>query len=261
MRSPAFTFRVVLAALWLQFKLLRAEGILFVVVIPPVVYTILLVLIIQRAGRVDLAPYAVIGPAFLGAWASAVNFSGGVVTEDRWTGTLELLFIAPAGAWLVFLGRVIGTSLLSLIAVVETVLVAGLLGIRLDVRDPILFAVAVGASVVSLAGVGLITAATFVLARETRMFTNVLTFPLILLSGAAFPIALLPEPAQWLSHVIAPKWGAELLRTSVGSAGTDAAGALAMMAVLTAAYVLVGRRVFGVVERRVRADGSLASYE
>lgn len=261
MRDPGFTLRVILAAIRLQFALLRLEGVLFVVVIPPVVYTILLILVIQYAGRTDLAPYAVIGPAFLGAWASAVNFSGGVVTEDRWNGTLELLFITPAGAWLVFLGRVTGTSMLSLIAVVESVLVARLLGVTLDVRDPLLFTVAVGASVVSLAGVGLIAAATFVLARETRMFTNVLTFPLVLLSGAAFPIALLPEPAQWLSHVVAPKWGAELLRSSVGAAGTDVAGALGMMGLLTVAYVLLGRRVFGVVERRVRADGSISSYE
>jgi len=261
MGGPAFALRVIVTALRLQLALLRIEGILFVVVIGPVVYTILLVLVIQHAGRTDLAPYAVIGPAFLGAWSTAISISGNVVTEDRGAGTFELLFTAPAGAWLVFLGRVIGTSLLSLIAVVETVLVARLLGVTLELRDPTLFAVALSASLAAVAGVGLITAGTFVLARSSRLFTNVLTFPLVILSGAAFPIALLPEPAQWLSNLVALKWGADLLHAAVGSREANVAVALPMMALLTASYVLIGRGVFRVVERRVRADGSLASYE
>ena len=261
MRSPRFTLRVLAIAVWLQFKLLRLEGIIFTVVVPPVLYTIVLVLVVQHAGRTDLAAYAVLGPAVLGAWGVAVGTSGHVVTEDRWNGTLELVLIAPGGGWLVFFGRVLATSVVSLIAIAETIAVARLMGMSLDIRDPGLFAVAVAATVVSVAAAGLITAATYVLARETRLFTNVLAFPLIMLSGAAFPIALLPEPGQWLSEIISLKWGAQLLRAAVGAEEPNVAVALVMMGVLTAAYVIIGRAVFSVVERRVRYTGTLSSYD
>lgn len=231
------------------------------VVIPPLFWTIFLVLLVKYTGRTDLAAYALLGPALIGAWGAALGISGNVVSQDRWEGTLELVFTSPAGAWLVFLGRVIATSSLALLSLVETVIIAAFLGVTVDLRDPVLLLVSLVAILVSLGGVGLITAGWFVLARDTRLYTNLLPIPLLILSGAAFPVALLPQPAEWLSHFVAAKWGAQLLRASVGAESVEPLVPLASMALLTVAYVAVGRRVFSIVERRVRADGSLSSYE
>lgn len=261
MRRLAFTLRVLWAAIWLQYKLLYGEGVLMTLVFPPLVYTLFMVLLIRYVNRPELAPYAIIGPAFLGAWGAAIQFSGTVVSQDRWSGTLELVFTSPAGAWLVFFGRVLFTSLLSLIAVAETVLFAGLLGVRLELHDPGMLAVALMASLGSLAAAGLVTASTFVLANSLRLFTNLMVFPLMILSGAAFPIEELPELLRPLSDLISLKWGAQILRASVGIGQVDLTVALAMMAVLTVGYVALGRAVFQVVDRRVRADGSLSSDE
>lgn len=257
----AFTLRVVWASLWLQYKLLHLEGVIMTLVLPPVAHTLFMVLLIRHLGRPELAAYAIMGAAFLGAWGAAVQFAGSAIAQDRWTGTLELVFSSPAGAWLVIFGRVLFTSVLSLLAVAETVILARLMGLQLDVREPVLLAVALAASLGSLAAAGLVAASTFVLSSNLRLFTNLMVFPLVILSGAAFPIAVLPEPIRPLSEVISLKWGAELLRASVGAGEVNVTLALTMMALLTVAYIGLARAVFQVVDQRVRADGSLSSDE
>lgn len=261
MRRFAFTLRVVWISLWLQYKLLYLEGVIMWLVLPPVAHTLFMVMLIRHLGRPELAPYAILGAAFLGAWGAAVNSAGTAVAQDRWSGTLELVFSSPAGAWLVIFGRVLFTSALSLFAVAETVILASLMGLHLDVRDPALLVVALVASLGSLAAAGLVTASTFVLSGNMRLFTNLMVFPLVIFSGAAFPIEVLPQFLRPISEVISLKWGAELLRASVGVGEVNVMLALTMMALLSIAYLALGRAAFQVVDRRVRADGSLSSDE
>jgi ABC-2 type transport system permease protein len=260
-RRLTFALRVIWVSLWLQYKLLYIEGVIMSLVLPPVAHTTFMVLLIRHLGRPELAPYAIIGAAFLGAWSAAVNSAGSAVAQDRWAGTLELVFSSPAGAWLVTFGRVLFTSVLSLFVVVETALLATLMGLQLELRDPVLLAVALLASLGSVAAAGLVTASTFVLTSNLRLFTNLMVFPLVALSGAAFPIDVLPQLLRPVSDLISLKWGAELLRASVGVGQPNVTLALMMMAFLTIAYIALGRAVFGIVDRRVRADGSLASDE
>jgi ABC-2 type transport system permease protein len=260
-RGVAFALRVVWINLWLQFKLLYIEGVIMTVVLPPVAHTTFMVLLIRHLDRPELAPYAVIGAAFLGAWGAAVNSAGTAVAQDRWTGTLELVFSSPAGAWLAMFGRVLFTSVLALAAVAETVILGRLLGLQLDVRDPVLLVAALVASLGSLAAAGLVAGSTFVLSGNMRLFTNLMVFPLVILSGAAFPIEVLPQVLRPISEIISLKWGADLLRASVGVGDVNVTLALTMMGLLTVAYIALGRAVFQVVDRRVRADGSLSSDE
>lgn len=257
----ARAIRVLLASLALQFRLMRLEGIVFTIVVPPVLYAVVLVLVMQHAGRSDLAAYAVIGPAVLGSWGTAIGISGHVVTEDRWTGTLELILTAPGGGWLVILGRVMGTAVFSLVAVAESLVVGQALGMPVTVRDVPLFVVAVAACVASVGAFGLILAALYMFVRSARLFTNVLAFPLIILSGAAFPIELLPAAGQALSDVVSLKWGAQLLRAAVGAGEASVASGIVMISLLTGAYLAIGRVLFAFIERRVRVTGTLSSYD
>jgi len=252
--------RVVGEAFRAQLTVGRDPGFILGAVITPPLYTVVFVLIAQYVGRHDLAPFAVLGPALMGLWWSALLTSGEVVTDERWAGTLELLVAAPAPAELVIVGRVLASALLSLVAVPETLAVAAALGMPIGVADPVLFAAALSALALSGVTVGLIMASTFVLARSTRLFQNVLAFPFYIVSGVAFPVAVLPAWLQPLGSVVALSWGAELLRGSVGTTAVNVPVAFAAIAVLTVAYAVVGHRLFVAIERRVRLDGTLASY-
>lgn len=261
MRRLAFALRVIRISLWLQVKLLYGEGVIMSLVVPPLTHTLVMVLLIRQLDRPDLAPYAVIGPAFLGSWNVVINFAGTAVAAERWAGTLELTFSTPAGAWLVILGRVLFTAVLSLFTVVESVIFARLFGVELAIDQPLLFALVLAVSLGSLAAVGLVTASTFVLANSIRLFTNLLVFPLLIFSGAAFPVEILPEIIRPISEVISLKWSTEMLRASAGAGEANVTLGLTMVGILTVAYLAVARGVFRVVEQRVRADGSLTSEE
>lgn len=218
------------------------------------------ILMAQYLGRPDLAPYVVIAPMLSGLWGTAMTASGDAVATERGEGTLELLIAAPAPSALVAIGRVIATTLQSLIAIPLTLGIAAILGVPLRIAEPLVFIVGVLALVVSTVGVGLVFAGLFVLARSTSLFTTVINWPLWILGGIAFPIATLPGAVQPLSALVALSWAGELLRASANGVGPAWWVALAAVLVLAAAYFAVAARLFVGVERRVRANGSLASF-
>jgi len=218
------------------------------------------ILMARYLGRTDLAAFVVLAPILTGLWGSAMTSSGESISTERDEGTLELLIAAPAPAALVTLGRAIATTIESLIAIPITLVVAALLGVPLPIAEPLLFAVGLAALVFATMAVGLIFAGIFVLARTTTVFQNVLNWPLWILSGTAFPIALLPGLVQPFSALVALAWAAAVLRgaaTGIGSSWWLGLGAVVALGIL---YVAIAARLFVAVERRVRVDGSLASF-
>lgn len=218
------------------------------------------ILMARYLGREDLAAYVVVAPMLTGLWGAAMTASGDSISTERGEGTLELLVAAPAPAALVALGRVIATTLQSLIAIPLTLGVAALLGVTLGIADPGRFVMAILALMLSAGAIGFLFAAMFVLARSTNLFTNVINWPLWILGATAFPVAALPETVRWLSPLVALSWAGASLRGAAEGAG-DAwwAGILAVV-VLSIAYSAIGALLYRVVVRRVRADGSLSSF-
>lgn len=218
------------------------------------------ILMARHLGRLDLAPYVVIAPILSGLWGSAMTASGDAVTTERGEGTLELLVAAPAPAALVAIGRVVATTLQSLIAIPFTLTVAALLGVPLRIAEPVMFALGILALVLSTLGVGLVFAGLFVLTRSATLFTTVINWPLWILGGTAFPVAMLPAAVQPISALVALSWAGELLRGAASGTGPSWGSGLLAVVVLAALYFAIAARLFVGIERRVRADGSLASF-
>lgn len=251
--------RVFLVALGAQLgRGLHAQLLLGAVVTP--LAGAIYILMAQHLGRDDLAAYVVLAPILAGLWGTAITASGEAVSSERAEGTLELLIAAPAPAALVVMGRVAATTIQSLIAVPLTLGVAALMGMPLGIADPALFATGLVALVFATMSLGLMLAGLFVLARSTRLFQNVVGQPIWILSGIAFPVALLPDAIEPLSALIALAWGAAVLRAASEGAGASAPIGVVAVVVLSLFYFAVGARLFIGVERRVRADGSLASF-
>lgn len=228
--------------------------------VTPILTTVVYVLIGRYTGRAEeLAPFLVLGPALMGLWTTAMLGAGEVVADERGLGTLELLVAAPGSAELVIVGRVAANTVLSLIVFPEVLLVARALGVSVVVADPLQAALGLLILTASTLGVALLMSCTFVLARSTRLFQNVLGYPIYILSGVAFPIALLPSWIQPLSSLLSLTWGADVLRSATGGgAGASAPlGAMAAMAVLTVTYTLAGHWLFQRIERGIRRSGSI----
>jgi len=254
-----WTVSVLAAGFKLQLARGRGGSFILGAVVTPVLTTLTFVLIARYVGRsADLAPFLVVAPALMGLWSGALFTAGEVIADERGSGTLELLVAAPAATELVVLGRVIASACLALISFPESLLVAALLGMTLEVRDPTLAIAGFLALTASTVALSLVMASTFVLARSTRYFQNVIGYPLYIVSGVAFPIALLPEWLRPLGGVVSLSWSAVVIRTSLGQpSNTSVPTAFVALVSLTVAYAFIGHWLFGRIERSVRASGSI----
>jgi ABC-2 type transport system permease protein len=227
-------------------------------VITPVLTTLTFVLIARYVGRsAELAPFLVVAPALMGLWSGAIFSAGEVIADERGAGTLELLVAAPAATELVVLGRVLASTCLALVALPEVLVVAAVLGIHLELRDPLLAATGLLALAASTVALSLVMASTFVLARSTRYFQNVIGYPLYIVSGVAFPLALLPDWLRTLSATVSLTWAASVLRSSLGQASDAPGTSLFAILILTVVYAVIGHWLFARIERSIRASGSI----
>jgi len=252
--------RVLRASVGLQINRGRGGNFLLAAVVTPVLYGAVLVLMARYFGRLnDLAPFVVVGPAILGLWHTAIFTGAEIVADERGAGTLELLVAAPAPTELVVIGRVAGNTLLSLVSVPLVLLMARVLGADLSIANPVAALLAILCLAVSTLAISLVYSSTFVLARSTRVFQNVIGLPLYILSGIAFPVSLLPGVLQPVSAFVSLTWAAALLRASFHPSGeAQTLTAVVAMLALSALYGAIGHWLFGRIERSIRTSGRVA---
>jgi hypothetical protein len=77
----------------------------------------------------------------------------------------------------------------------------------LHFEHPWLFALAVPVTVLSLGLLGLLMASTFILYRHANALSNLLEYPIWVLSGLVFSISVLPGWTHWISLLLPPYWG------------------------------------------------------
>ena len=251
--------RGVLGAVRLQLRIVTADrGYLNEILTNPF-FAVIFLGVVKAAGRDDLTRFALVAPVLITVWALSLEISGDVVDSDRGLGILEPVVATPAGLPAVVFGRVLAVSLLSVVGVVETWLVARFaFGIDVTVHHPVVALSALAATIVAATGTALIMAGTFVLARTARTFQNTLNYPIYLLAGVAVPMSLLPAWVRPLGRLIFLSWSADLLRDSLRPApAEDVALRLGAVLLLGVAGFVAGRVTLGVVLRRVRALGTL----
>ncbi len=251
---------VILLAAEMSWKQMAVDSfVIFTVVIQPLIIA-LLGLWMLRDARPDAAIFVVVGSGMSGLWSSMVFISGNSINSERWSGTLEMLVAMPTPLWVVAVGRNLANVTQSLLSMVAAYTVASLfMGYALSVAHPIAFVISILLTVVSFISFGLIIAPIFLLNPAVQSFQNALEFPIYLMCGFLFPIALLPGWTTPLSYILTPYWAAQALHESAhgdGDLGTIL-GSWAMLLLATGIYMAVSSRLFRAVLRRVREDGTL----
>jgi len=135
---------------------------------------------------------------------------------------------------------------------------------EITMRDPLLFFIALVITLMSLASIGLVFSAFFVLTRSSFVLTRMLEFPIYVACGAMFPVTVLPEWSRPISYALAPSWGVNALRASAIEGypiqGLGYAGDLLIVVLLTLAYLLIAFYLFSRMERKAMVDGTLGRY-
>jgi ABC-2 type transport system permease protein len=201
--------------------------------------------------------YVALGCGFMGVWSTTLFGCGGAIQWQRWQGMLELLIAAPAPFPLVLLALTLATASIGIYAIAATLAWGWLLyGMPLTVAHPLALCAAVPAAVVSLGLLGLLMAATFVLYRNANALSNLLEYPVWLITGLLVPLAALPGWVLPISWARAPTWGAQANRRA--ALGGDAWPAIAMCIALGAAYAVVAVPFLRHFERLARERATLS---
>jgi ABC-2 type transport system permease protein len=230
---------------------------ILVSVLQPVIFASIAFYMFKSGGRAGTLLYAALGAGLMGIWSSTLFGSGGVIQWERYQGTLELLVAAPVSFVWVLLPATLATSTLGLYSMTATLLWGRLFfGIPLDFVHPWWFAVALPATIVGLGLLGLVISSTFILYRNANALSNLLEYPVWLVTGLLVPLSLLPGWVRPIGYVLAPTWGVRAIRAS--ALGGDPVGPILMTLLLGVVYFIVGALTVRYFERAARERASLA---
>lgn len=252
--------RVVAVSFHLTLKQAATDAfILFGVIVQPLLIAIMALYVLGTEGE-QTAIFIVVGSGLTGLWDGVLFQSGNSITGERWVGTLEMLVGAPTSLAVVTFGKNLAYVTQSLLSMILSYLLASLIfGYPLKIHSPLVFAVSLVLTIFSFVSMGLLLSTLFVLNPDVQRLQNGLEYPIFILSGFLFPIALLPFWTTPLSYVLAPYWAARALHSS--SQTIDMLGIIikdwGMLILLGSAYLLLAGVLFRRVLYKARSDATL----
>ena len=225
----------------------------FCLIVSPILNTVLLYEMFRNSGNEDFASYVILGSGLMSLWSCICFSSAGDINRERFSGTLVLIFAAPAGFPAIVLGKILGNTILSM----ATALV--LYQAPLQLESPGYFLIALVGMIGSFVVISSVIACLLTLSRRTTLYMNCIEIPFILLCGMSFPIDVLPDWLQIVSRCLAPTWAVELMRMTVHGI-TDVSlfwRDFAIMVALSVALAILSAWLYKVIDRAVRINAAL----
>jgi ABC-2 type transport system permease protein len=216
----------------------------------------------ETAGTTDIVGYLFLGMLALnlataGFWGVAFS-----IKMELDAGTLEPAWLTPTRRETFVIGMTISGLLIAVVATIILVLIgiwlfgAGIAP-RLAIAVPIL---AIGS--IGILGVGYLVGAIVLRMRDANFFVDAADFIFVVLSGAAFPIVVLPELVRWISYLLPTTYALDLMRV----AALDTRPLLPlllewlMLIATSGALLVVGRAAWLSTEHRLRVLGTLGQH-
>lgn len=252
--------RVIALAFEIELRQNLTDGfVLFGILIQPLIVAFLALWMLKDKGA-EHAIFVVVGSGMTGLWTTLLFNGGNSVRHERNTGTLEALVASPASLRLVVFGKILANVIQSLGSMIFSYIVISLIfHYPLAIAQPVLFFTSLGLTVFAFACFGLILASLFILIPNFQRMQNSLEFPVYILCGFLFPIALLPGWTTPLSYLLSPYWAAQALHGAARAAlpMEQILFAWLMLVVFSGFYLLLSRRLYAVILYRTRVDATL----
>src|SRR3990170_6298411 len=212
----------------------------------------------ESAGTTDVAGYLFLGMLALtlgsaGFWDVAFSLK-----NELDAGTLEPAWLTPTRRETFIVGQTLAGMIT---AAVTTVILVGVgivlfgaeMAPQLAMAVPIIALTSVG-----ILGIGYLIASIVLRMRDANFFVDAADFIFVALSGAAFPIVVLPEYVRWVSYLLPTTHALDLVRVSALGSRPLLPAPLewAMLGMTSVALLLIGRRAWLATEHRMRVLGT-----
>lgn len=255
--------KVIPRVMEMTFKQNLTDGfVIFTVFIQPLLVALLGLWMLQDKGP-DYGIYIVVGSGMAGLWSSLVFMSGNAVNVERWFGTLETLVGVPTPLAAIVFGKNLAHVIQSLISMVFCyILASAVFGYPLAVEMPGAFIVSVFAVVLSFICFGLVISPIFVLNPQVAAFQNGIEFPVYVVSGFLFPIAMLPVWTVPISYALPTYWAARAMHAAARASEPMGSIVLSWLVLLvtSGAYVVIGSLLFRKFITRAKEKATLDAF-
>lgn len=234
--------------------------ILFTIIVQPLLIAILAMWMLRERGG-DYAIFVIVGSGMSGLWSSLLFVSGNSITTERWTGTLESVVASPTPIQYMVFGKSMANVTQSLISmIVSYSAVALLFDVNLSIKQPLVFFASLVLTMLTFMTFGLIIASVFVINPDVQRWQNGLEFPIFILAGFLFPVALLPNWTNPISYILAPYWSARVLHAATQGLATSSEIALTwgMMILFGSLYLALSGKLFKRMLYRARVEATLS---
>ena len=216
----------------------------------------------DTAGTTDVVGYLFLGMLALNLCAAGFWAVAWSIKMELDAGTLEPVWLTPTRRetfviGLTISGVVVATASTTILVLIGIWLFGADLAPRLAIAVPILAVASLG-----VLGIGYLVGSIVLRMREANFFVDAADFIFIILSGAAFPILVLPEVVRWISYLLPTTHALDLMRV----AALDTPPLLPlpvewlMLALTSAGLLLVGRWAWLRTEHRLRVLGTLGQH-
>jgi ABC-2 type transport system permease protein len=201
------------------------------------------------------------GFVFLILFSTSIWAVGQSVRNEQTSGTLEQFFLAPANRVTLILGRWARVFLTDSLIISYVTLLLYFLGTAITILNPIAFLFSVAVYELSLVGFGLLMAGLTMRIKAYNSIGNLLFFGYMILTGALFPISVLPTPVRYFSMVIPFTYLNDIMRHAALGTTTILPTALEYPVAILAAVgmLVVGFVAFNRIEADARVKGSIAT--
>jgi ABC-2 type transport system permease protein len=154
----------------------------------------------------------------------AALFAGTSVVTDRETGFLREVLVSPMSRSGIVLGKAVGAAGQAILEIVPLLLLAPLVGVRLDVAVLVrLVPIVIGLSF-ALSGLGILIASFAPSQAGYSLMMQALVFPLVFLAGVFFPVDSVPAWMAVLSKANPVTYGVDAIRQVFLGSGPAASG-------------------------------------
>ena len=243
-----------------------------IAIVVDVLIFIFLGLSFQKGGSAssEFATYVILGLAFSQPMANIINASYSSMALHYWSGQLEAVILSPVPIYVILLSDLLWTVLQSLSVVIVYLLVGMAFGVRvaLSVRTLLAAAGLFALGVLSVAGLGLVSASMFVLIDAkgfSEPFGWLCTTVQRLVCGVYFPLSVLPRSLLVVARLFPQTYVIQASRILLGSGGSellppDLWKNITLVTILGLAYLILGIVMFGRAVVKAQAEGDLSRW-
>lgn len=208
-------------------------------------------------------PFVLIGIAFSTFLGVGLGTSASAIRQEQMLGTLEAMLITPTRASAITIYLSLWNFIFSSFNILIYLVIGRFVfGIKFSVSQPLLILLILFLSILSFSSLGIISSSFVMIFKRGNPVNWIVSSSFDLLGGIYYPIAILPEPLQIISHLLPITHALKALRGVLLAGYSFSQVKIEILALLAFAVILFPLAIlfFEYALKWAKKDGSLCQY-